>query len=224
MKLQIFGDSILQGVVYSDEQRRYRLRKGSKYDSFADNEIEVENHSRMGATAEKILNLQERFINKASKTDVVLLEMGGNDCDYNWQEVSNSPESAHNPKTPPELFKKLYAKAIKKASSNGARVAVASLVPIDSEKYLSWISKGLSKDNIISWLGDVSMLSRWHEYYNHIIENIARKNGCIFVDLRGDFLLRHDYGELICTDGIHPTEKGYSVIEDKIRSVLLASV
>ena len=34
------------------------------------------------------------------------------------------------------------------------------------------------------------------------------------MDLRTPFLIRHDYDELLCADGMHPTEKGHSIIDE----------
>lgn len=220
-KLQIFGDSILQGVIYSDEASRYKIRK-DKYSTLTESGIEVENHSRMGATVKNILLAEERFITDESDADIVLLEMGGNDCDHNWKEVSDNPDGEHKPNITPEEFEKLYSQAIENAQKTGARVAIASLVPIDAEKYLDWISRGLSKENILHWLGDVSMLSRWHEHYNRIIEALAAKFGCVLIDFRDEFLCRHDYKKLLCTDGIHPTQRGYEVIDSILAEKLLA--
>ena len=222
-KVQIFGDSILQGVIFSDEANRYKIRK-DKFATLAENGIEVENHSRMGATVKNILVSQERFITAENEADVVLLEIGGNDCDFNWKEVSDNPDGEHTPNTSPDEFVSLYSEAIERAQKGGKTVAIASLVPIDAEKYLNWISRGLSKENILRWLGDVSMLSRWHEYYNHLVESLAAKFGCKLIDLRDEFLCRHDYKTLICTDGIHPTQAGYDVIEKILAREICAAV
>ena len=39
-KVQIFGDSILQGVIFSDEANRYKIRK-DKFATLAENGIPV---------------------------------------------------------------------------------------------------------------------------------------------------------------------------------------
>ena len=82
------------------------------------------------------------------------------------------------------------------------------------------ISRSNSYDNILSWLGDPSMLYRFQEHYNRIVERLAAEVGCPMIDLRGAFLLSHDYKALISADGIHPTEAGHDLIEKSLREFL----
>ena len=86
---------------------------------------------------------------------------------------------------------------------------LTSLVPIDATKYMNFISRGLSYDNILSWLGDVNMLYRWHEGYNRAVEQLADVCSLPLFDLRGEFLYTHAFKSLICDDGIHPTAEGH---------------
>ena len=79
-------------------------------------------------------------------------------------------------------------RAIRKAQDAGAMVAVASLVPLDADRYLQFISKNRDGKNILSWLGDAAHLYRWQEYYNALTVQMARAFGCRLVDLRTAFL------------------------------------
>ena len=114
-----------------------------------------------------------------------------------------------------EAFKS-HLDRIKYAKDMGAKVHICNLVPLDSERYFKWISRNLSIDNILSWLGDTSMLYRWHEYYNRTAERIAEKYDCPLIDIRSPFLLSHNYANLLSDDGIHPTIEGHEVIDDLI--------
>ena len=89
--------------------------------------------------------------------------------------------------------------------------------PIDSEKFLSWVCRnGLSRENIVSWLGEPSLIYRWQEHYSRICERIARQRGLAIIDLRTAFIISHEYSSLICADGIHPTEKGHKIIDNEL--------
>ncbi|MCQ2354450.1 MAG: SGNH/GDSL hydrolase family protein [Clostridia bacterium] len=225
-RLEIFGDSILKGVIYQNEAGRYRLYGSTLEDRLAQQGINVRRNCRMGATIDAGLSrMQKQFEKEGDLSDTtVLLEFGGNDSDFDWRAVSESPDADHFPKTSLERFRELYSDAIRIARSHGAEVAVATLVPIDAEKYMKFISRGLNSDNILHWLGDVSMLYRWHEEYNRTVENIAEKHRCPIVDLRRTFLLSHSFTSLICDDGIHPTTEGHGLIEDKLVSTMGGSI
>ncbi len=210
--LKIFGDSILRGVMYSENEKRYRLCDDNKFKSFAEHGIQVDNNSKMGCTIDTGAKLIEKRLADCSNDTTVLIELGGNDCDYDWAAISEDPDGSFLCKTPEDEFVNKYGKAITAAREKGAEVVVSSLVPIDPDKYFNWISKELCPDNIMKWLGDKSVLYRWQEHYDRLVRQIADKFGCRVIDLRTPFLLSHDYKNLLCADGIHPTEKGHKLI------------
>lgn len=107
-----------------------------------------------------------------------------------------------------------YRYAVELARSKGAEVVLLPLVPIDAKKYFSWISRDKNADNILQWLGDVSMLSRWQEHYSRLVEGLAEELRCPIIDIRRDFLLSHQFETLLCSDGIHPTPAGHEMIAD----------
>lgn len=212
-KIDIYGDSVLRGVMYDEKTNTYKLREGYGFEHLREKGIEVRNNSRIGATIEKGKSALERKLENCDRSTLVILEFGGNDCDYEWKNISEAPAENHLPHIEPEKFIATYSEAVKSALKKGATVAMTSLVPIDCRKYMNWISRNLSYENILGWLGDESMLFRWQEYYSHLVENLARELGCEFIDLRRDFLLRHDFPNLLCADGIHPTQTGHELIE-----------
>ena len=221
-KLVIYGDSILRGITYSDEKSKYQLRNGYKLDTLKDMGLEVTNHSRMGATIDKGLTMLERSLEDCDSDSFVLLEFGGNDSDYNWERISENPDGEFTPNTPEDSFATLYGKAIGMARSTGATVILSNLIPIDAEKYLDWISRKYDKKRILKWLGDTSMLYRFHEHYNRLVERIAKDNCCPLIDVREEFLLSHESKSLISLDGIHPSERGHRIIENNLRLALQA--
>ncbi len=211
-QLLIFGDSIMRGVYYSAEHGRHKLYR-ERFASLKDKGYEITNCSVMGATIETGMDLVRKRITSPASDTTVIFEYGGNDCDYAWSEISDNPSGEFLPKTPLEQFKTLYSDCIDYVKSLGARVQICNLVPLNAERYMKWISKNLSTSNILSWLGDESMLYRWHEYYNRAAEQLAFSSSCPLIDIRSPFLLSHNYANLLSDDGIHPSVEGHRVID-----------
>ena len=153
----------------------------------------------------------DKYLTGCDSQTTVLLGYGGNDCDYDWQAISDAPSADHSPKTAPDAYIEGMRRAIRKAQDAGAMVAVASLVPLDADRYLQFISKNRDGKNILSWLGDAARLYRWQEYYNALTVQMARAFGCRLVDLRTAFLQSRNFLDLLCPDGIHPTDSGYAL-------------
>ena len=93
-----FGDSVLKGVIYEDEHYRVTDSSFQKIceQSFG---ITIENKARFGSTIAKGESVFEKNLSFISGTDgeYVVLEFGGNDCNFNWKEVSEDPERHHLP-------------------------------------------------------------------------------------------------------------------------------
>lgn len=218
--IELYGDSILKGVTYEETQDRYQLCHRPQLDALCKKGYTVKNHSRMGATIHKGISTLERRDRYEDGT-VVILEYGGNDCDFNWSQIAENPTGCFTPNTPEKEFLENYGHAVKLAREKGAHVAILSLVPIDADKYFSWICKNKNADNIFRWLGDISMLSRWQEYYSRLVESLADKLHCPLIDIRRDFLLSHRFEKLLSADGIHPTQLGHDMIGNRIAQYML---
>ena len=92
-KIMIFGDSIMKGVVLGERDSRYRVSDRLGMDTLAKQfNISIDNRSRFGCTLEKGAGVLRRTVEKDSDCGVVILEYGGNDCDFDWERVSAEPE------------------------------------------------------------------------------------------------------------------------------------
>lgn len=221
-KLIILGDSILKGVTLSDALGRYKLCQ-TDYGRLKNAGYEINNLSKMGATIDYGSRVLKEEIPDYCEDNVVILEYGGNDCDYRWRDISESPAEAHKANVSHEEFEAKYKDCIEYAKSKGAKVMVANLVPLESDRYMNWISRGLDYEVILNWLGDKSMLYRWHESYSRITERVAELFDAPLIDLRGAFLTNHRFGKLISGDGIHPTEEGHELICKTITDAVLGT-
>lgn len=217
-QLLIIGDSIMKGVMNDDG--KYRLCHDHDFSSLTANEIQVDNASKMGATIESIQPVLKKKLAGLDEQSTVLFSLGGNDCDYDWSKISEDPDGTFEPHTPNDRFLSLYRDAIRAAQDTGAKVAVASILPLDSERYFDFITKGRDRGNILHWLGDVNHLYRWQEYYNSLVCTLARVFGCRLVDLRSRFLCRSDFPSLLSCDGIHPSQQGHDLIHTSVAAAL----
>lgn len=215
--IYLFGDSVMKGVTYSAENNSYSIHKRNLELSGGETLV---NRSVFGATAGKVLSELERRLPEDSRGDTVVLSFGGNDSDHDWAEVSAHPEAVHGPKTPSGEFERLFTRCVELVRSRGADVIVSSLIPIDAGKYMDRISRGLSRENILAWLGCESMLYRWHEHYDRLVRNLALSLNVPLVDLREPFLVSHEFGGLLSADGIHPTEMGHCMIDSTLSCAL----
>lgn len=215
-KLWIFGDSILKGVTM-DASGRYVLCQSRNFDTLVEAGVEVCNRSKMGATVDK----GAQIVEKSEGVDgLVLLEYGGNDCDYDWESIAQNPQGEHAPKLSLSSYKEIYRKLIRSLKQAGRQVMLCALPPIDAVKYFAHITKDRAAENILKWLGDVSMLSRWQEIYSAAVRELALEEGCPLVDLRTPFLESHRFEELLSADGIHPTQAGHDLIERTLRAAV----
>lgn len=219
----VWGDSVARGVILEDGRQRYTLSPYPAANLVAEElGIQVINRSRMGITSADGVMLQQKDIEKGLRADVAVLEFGGNDCDFNWKEISDAPEQTHLPKTSAEVYEKNMKQMIQSARDAGMEPILCNLPPIYAEKYFSFISEsGLSSDNILRWLGDKFQIYRFQERYSMIATKVAIECGCRLCDIRSAFLNVWDYkNNLYCRDGIHPTTEGQRLIGQTILASL----
>jgi len=214
--IMIFGDSIMKGVVLSENDSRYRISSGLGIDSLAQRfGLSIANHSRFGCTLEKGMGVLRRTVEKTPDCGAIILEYGGNDCDFDWAQIAAEPEREHFPNTTLDRFTELYAGVIEYLREQGIAPVLTTLPPLCSERYLSWICRsGLSRESILSWLGDVDAIYRYQENYSNAVAKLAQTFNTALIDLRGAFLAENRLEDFYCTDGIHPNENGQRLIQN----------
>ena len=213
MKITVYGDSILKGVLL--EGGRYTINREWEERIRGDFGLEIRNRSRFGCTIRKAMDMIRRDSERqAAEEEYAVLEFGGNDCDYDWSEIAAAPEGEYECKTPPAQFMESYREALRLIRAGGRTPVALTLPPIHSERYLRFICRdGLSRENILSWLGDVDAISRWQAKYSDMVRQIAEQEAVEVIDLRGAFLRDgRAQEELLCADGIHPSRSGQGII------------
>ena len=223
--VEVFGDSILKGVQLDDGSMRYRVDNNIDVEMLEKKfRLNISNFSKFGCTISKAYSLiEKRFrsdkheadedADNITVCDAIVLNIGGNDCDFDWKAIAEHPDEEHQPNTPVDVFCDTYKKIIEFLKENGIRPILTNLPPLDAQKFFDWFCSGIDKSaNIIKWLGTVETIYRWQEYYSKTIEKIAEETGTLIVDLRGAFLKHRKLEHLLCADGTHPNTEGQRVI------------
>lgn len=223
MKLVALGDSIIKGVLVQSEGERSRY-------SLADKSIveccaeklggESLNLGKMGCTIEAGERILDRYFDKMSGAQYVLLEYGGNDSDYNWQEIAEAPEKEHFPRTRLEVFEEVYERVVCKIKQMGAIPLVLSLPPMDAERYFAFFSQKWEdgfRANVMRWLGgSTNTIMSGHELYNLATMRVAQHTGAQWIDVTSGLLKDHNFRAYLCDDGIHPNERGQRMIAEAV--------
>lgn len=213
------GDSVAKGIVFDAQRKRYvRAKKGGFAEEINQQMgLEVEQISHMGWKVGDVKRAIENRLdenNKEPLPELLVIEIGGNDCDFNWEEIAMAPEKLHMPKTSLDDYTNELSSIIEFARARGVRPVLMNLPPIDADRYMKFFTGGDKKKiaNVLKWLGQVGKIYWWHERYNAAMEYVAELTGTRMINIRQAFLRNENYREFICEDGIHPNERGQELM------------
>ena len=224
--ITVFGDSIGRGIT-TDNGKIEKLPI-SMVELF-ENEycIKVDNRSSYGQSLKRLYKkgVIDKYINDIDgnkKQNVVVLELGGNDADFNWKMVAENPTINHDSQTPINEFAKLYGETVKNLTKAGVKVVVCTIVPIDSERFFNRVIGSLAdKSRVLEFFkGDFNTIHRHQEEFNNEILRNAYTQGAKVIDLRRSFLHTNDFKGLMCQDGIHPNGQGHEQMFSVIKEFL----
>ncbi len=211
------GDSIVKGVA--PENGRYRVLDASYFNKFSRTFFSSAiNKGRFGITSTKFLRSIEKL--REIDADIIFFSIGGNDCNYNWKEIAESPDTPHFPSVSKEEFEENLAKIYDFFLENNMNIIAMNFPPLHAEKFFTYLSKHFSGEAILSWLKNVSRIHYHHESYNTIFETVTRGYGIDLIDIRGRFLREDNLDLLMSIDGMHPSAEGHELIYRSISSYL----
>jgi len=220
--IMVLGDSISRGVVYSEEKKRYVFSKEGFISSVSRIlRVPVHNLSKFGSTVVNGMSLlSEKF--SALQPDIVLIEYGGNDCDFNWDEVAQRPYAEHMPHATLEVYEKSLINTVSFIKEKGKTPVLMNLPPLDDAAYFKWFTQGNAEkgNRILEWLKDKNRIYWWQEQYSCSVEDAARRTGTRLINIRSEFLKAGDYRDFLCLDGIHPNEKGQALIKQVLQDYI----
>lgn len=209
----VAGDSISKGVSYDAERGRHvLLREGFCAQVAKFLKPAVENISRFGCkSGELVHSLRTKFTQQGEKPSLVLLEVGGNDCDFDWDAVARDPLAPHRPNTPlPEYEQNLF-EIVTTVQEAGSQPILCDLPPIDADRYFRFFTRGEPEraSRILQFLGSVGRIYWWHERYSAAVERVAQATKTPLILLRASMLADEDYRACVSDDGLHPNARGY---------------
>lgn len=96
--VSIWGDSVLKGIILDNESLKYNIFKDNSIDQVSRKTgLNFKNNSKFGMTVLKAFDLLKKSILRNPASDFTVVELGGNDCDFDWQAISENPLAEHNP-------------------------------------------------------------------------------------------------------------------------------
>jgi lysophospholipase L1-like esterase len=217
-KLVVFGDSITKGVIYDNEKSRYSNLKDCFVNLIGDSvKGTVHNAGRFGSTIMRGVGKMYNDVMKKTP-DIVLIEFGGNDCDFNWDDIAHHPDTEHKPNTEIFTFRDTLLNMIATLRKADITPVLMTLPPLDSNRYFKWVTKGdaSAEQNVLHFLGSEIEIFNWHNLYNETIAEVADKTRTLLIDVKAEFLKYRDYSRFLCVDGIHPNVEGHSLIADVV--------
>lgn len=217
-KYMISGDSISKGVVFDETKNKYVVLEDN-YVTLLQSRLKgaVRNTARFGNTLLKGVGYLKRDVIQ-DRPDIVLIEYGGNDCDFNWSEIADNPDGDHTPKTDFNVFERMLTETIEYLRSLQITPVLMNLPPLNADQYFKWVSGNNphAESNILKWLGSVTKIYWWQERYNSTIVKVAEATKTRCIDIRGAFLEHPDFTKFICRDGIHPNQDGHRIISERV--------
>ena len=204
MKLVVFGDSILKGVITIPGSSKLFDTTENDSLSLAQKELgfELDNRSIYGNITSKGLIKLQKFFEKGGQADFCVIEFGSNDCDYDWGSLVQ--------KVPLEQYLENLAAMVKLCRDNKVTPLMMGLIPYVCDDWFKTIIKGQNEAAILDFLGgSPEQLGKNQLIYKNAQADFVQKNNVQFLD---PWTLFEGHKEYMCFDGIHPNEKGYELL------------
>lgn len=208
-KIQIVGDSLLKGVIYDETLKKHVLLKENGIAKLIDEGFNIRNDAKFGLTIKKAQKIIE---GSNLDSDSIILEVGGNDCDFNWDEVSLNPYLNHQAKTPIDVFEQSLIDLVTFIMSNNIKPILVSIPPLDDRLFFDFICQNRNKENILAFLGEVNQIYKHQKSYNEVISRVAKTYNLTYIPLREIIESSNSYQDMYCLDGMHLNKEGQNII------------
>ena len=206
MKLVVFGDSILKGVItIPDSGKLFDVTENDSL-TLAQKKLgfELDNRSIYGNITSKGLVKLQKFFDKGETADFCIIEFGSNDCDYDWGTLIQ--------KVPLADYLENLKQMISLCRANKVTPLMMGLIPYVCDDWFKTIIKGQDEAAILNFLGGTTeTLGKNQLIYKNAQADFVKENKVQFLD---PWTIFEGHKELMCYDGIHPNEKGYQLLAD----------
>ncbi|RIV23132.1 SGNH/GDSL hydrolase family protein [Alicyclobacillaceae bacterium I2511] len=241
MRIVCFGDSVTRGVTYVQgrlrivkenypkmlEQALHKLdvwwtptpmpgistQPGPVFpDSVTD--VEVLNRGVFNDNSDGLLARLEKDV-LAQHPDVVLIAIGGNDCNFHWDQVAHLPHELHQAIVPLSRYLTNLQSLVCEVRNRGSLPIVLDLPPLDPVRYYRTVN-GQFGPAVSHWIAVCGGIEHWHGMYNLSLRKLMQTLQVPHIDVRTALKRAGDLADLISDDGIHPTAAGYRVMAETI--------
>lgn len=220
MKILCFGDSLTRGVSFINGRLKILKNNYPKllqelFNHHSDREEHlVINKGVFNDNSDLLLKRLDRDV-IAERPHYVVIEVGGNDCNFPWAKVAAEPHSKHEATVPLERYTENLKKMVRKVQGQGITPILATLPPLDPVRYYRRIMDHVNP-HVSDLICKVGGIEHWHSQYNRALKRVAAELDVWVVDVRSAIKRAGDLKDLISDDGIHLTEKGYEVFAQEI--------
>ncbi|WP_241654927.1 SGNH/GDSL hydrolase family protein [Sporolactobacillus shoreae] len=213
VKIVCFGDSVTRGITFvSGRFKIIRDNYPTLLQRFLGNQDEVVNKGVFNDNSDLLVKRLDKDVLQLHP-DLVLINVGGNDCNFRWDQVAKLPEEEHVPIVPLNRYLSNIRQMTQRISASGAVPVVLSLLPLDPARYYHSLMDHYSH-SIGHWISCCGGIEHWHGMYNRSLREMVQKLGLPTVDIRSAFKNKGNFSELINEDGLHPTAKGYVALAE----------
>jgi lysophospholipase L1-like esterase len=211
MNIVCFGDSVTRGISYVKGRLRivrenYPALLQKAFGSWA----EVVNQGVFNDNSDLLVARLEKDV-LSHHPDCVLIAIGGNDCNFRWEEVAERPNDEHETIVPLPRYLDNLAHLAEKIRDAGAVPVFLNLIPLDPARYYRMLAKQYGSA-IAHWIALCGGIKHWHGLYNRALQQLAESLDVLMIDVRSAFKEAGDLDGLLSEDGIHPTAEGYHVL------------
>ena len=224
MKIICFGDSLTRGV--SVVKGRLRILKDN-YPAFlqelftqkGEKDITVINKGVFNDNSDLMLSRLEKDV-ISEHPDYAILEVGGNDCNFKWNEIIEKPEEEHQAIVSLDRYLANISTLVTRIRESGITPIIATLPPLDPVRYYQTISNQYNS-SVGKWIDKMGGIQFWHGLYNDHLNKLADELAVPKIDVRSAIKKTGNLFPLISDDGIHLTAEGYHAFSEAVFNYLV---
>ncbi|MGP7815879.1 SGNH/GDSL hydrolase family protein [Niallia sp. 01092] len=212
MKIVCFGDSLTRGV--SVIKGRLRIVK-ENYPAFLQKLFNSNTTKETVIINKGVFNDNSRLLVERLNKDViserpnyVLIGIGGNDCNFIWDEVAKFPEKNHEPIVSMTEYINNIKNIILQLNEYNIKPILLTLPPLDPVRYYQFIVKKYGT-SVGHWISCCGGIEHWHGLYNLQLKKLIQQLNISSIDIRSALKNAGELTDLISDDGIHLSSVGY---------------
>lgn len=215
MEIICYGDSVTRGISFV--RGRLRILKENYpaiLQKIIGNQGDIVNKGIFNDDSDLLLKRLDKDVLELNP-DVVLIHIGGNDCNFHWDQVAENPDNEHQPIVTINQYKSNIKEMIERIKESGAVPILLTLLPIDPKRYYDYLTTIYDK-SIAHLIASHGGIGHWHGLYNRSLNQVIKSTDVLSIDIRTAFKETGDLAMLLNDDGIHPSAKGYSVMAESV--------